>query len=57
MTQTITAMYDTYPEATAAKAKLIALGIPEIGVRILSGSDADTTTGAVTIRTAACGVR
>ncbi|TXN22185.1 DUF2382 domain-containing protein [Methylobacterium sp. WL30] len=47
MTQTITAMYDTYPEATAAKAKLVALGIPEVGVRILSGNEAgtaDTTT-------------
>ncbi|WP_279593014.1 YsnF/AvaK domain-containing protein [Methylobacterium sp. E-025] len=42
MTQTITAMYDTYPEATAAKAKLVALGIPEVGVRILSGSKAGT---------------
>ena len=42
MTQTITAMYDTYPEATAAKAKLVALGIPEVGVRILSGSEAGT---------------
>ena len=42
MTQTITAMYDTYPEATAAKAKLVALGIPEVGVRILSGNQAAT---------------
>ena len=42
MTQTITAMYDTYLEATAAKAKLVALGIPEVGVRILSGSEAAT---------------
>ena len=42
MTQTITAMYDTYLEATAAKAKLVALGIPEVGVRILSGSEAGT---------------
>jgi stress response protein YsnF len=42
MTQTITAMYDTYAEATTAKAKLIALGIPEVGVRILSGSEAGT---------------
>ncbi|MCJ2020439.1 YsnF/AvaK domain-containing protein [Methylobacterium sp. E-065] len=48
MTQTITAMYDTYPEATAAKAKLVAIGIPEVGVRILSGSEAGTTTGAAT---------
>ena len=44
MTQTITAMYDTYAEATAAKAKLVALGIPEVGVRILS----NTATGAGT---------
>ena len=44
MTQTITAMYDTYPEATAAKAKLVALGIPEVGIRILSGSEAGTGT-------------
>ncbi|MCJ2009329.1 YsnF/AvaK domain-containing protein [Methylobacterium sp. J-092] len=44
MTQTITAMYDTYPEATAAKAKLVALGIPEVGVRILSGGEAGTST-------------
>ena len=43
MTQTITAMYETYPEATAAKAKLVALGIPEVGVRILSGNGAGTT--------------
>ncbi|MCJ2101810.1 YsnF/AvaK domain-containing protein [Methylobacterium sp. E-046] len=48
MTQTITAMYDTYPEATAAKAKLVALGIPEVGVRILSGSEVGTTTSAAT---------
>ncbi|MCJ2035558.1 YsnF/AvaK domain-containing protein [Methylobacterium sp. J-068] len=43
MTQTITAMYDTYPEATAAQAKLVALGIPEAGIRILSGSQTGTT--------------
>ncbi|SFM65323.1 YsnF/AvaK domain-containing protein [Methylobacterium pseudosasicola] len=48
MTQTITAMYDTYTDATAAKAKLVAIGIPEVGVRILSGSEAGTTTGAAT---------
>ena len=29
MTQTITAMYDAYTDATAAKAKLVAIGIPE----------------------------
>ncbi|MCJ2097332.1 YsnF/AvaK domain-containing protein [Methylobacterium sp. E-046] len=48
MTQTITAMYDTYTDATAAKAKLVASGIPEVGVRILSGSEAGTTTSAAT---------
>ncbi|MCJ2086981.1 hypothetical protein MKK88_13415 [Methylobacterium sp. E-005] len=48
MTQTITAMYDTYTDATAAKAQLIAIGIPEVGVRILSGSEAGTTTSAAT---------
>ncbi|SDM54834.1 Stress response protein YsnF [Methylobacterium phyllostachyos] len=48
MTQSITAMYDTYTDATAAKAKLVAIGIPEVGVRILSGNETGTTTGAAT---------
>ncbi|MCJ2086342.1 YsnF/AvaK domain-containing protein [Methylobacterium sp. E-005] len=41
-------MYDTYTAATAAKAKLVAIGIPEVGIRILSGSEAGTTTNAAT---------
>ena len=46
MTQTLTAMYDTQAEATAAQSKLLALGIPAASIKILPGSQTGTTTTA-----------
>ena len=44
MSQTITAMYDTYTDATAAQNKLLALGIPAASIKILSGNQSAQTT-------------
>ncbi|MCJ2129749.1 YsnF/AvaK domain-containing protein [Methylobacterium sp. E-045] len=44
MSQTITAMYDTYTDATAAQNKLLALGIPAASIKILSGTQTAQTT-------------
>jgi len=43
MTQTITAMYDSHPEALAAQGKLVALGIPAGSIKLLSGTQAGAT--------------
>ncbi|MCJ2079713.1 YsnF/AvaK domain-containing protein [Methylobacterium sp. J-090] len=43
MTQTITAMYDTHPEALAAQGKLVGLGIPAGAIKLLSGTQAGAT--------------
>jgi len=40
MTQTITAMYDTLPEAVAAQGKLVGLGIPAGAIKLISGTQA-----------------
>jgi len=48
MTQTLTAMYDTQPEAVAAQGKLVALGIPAGAIKLISGARTDqsaTATG------------
>lgn len=44
MSQTITAMYDNYADATAAQSKLLALGIPAASIKILSGTQTASTT-------------
>ena len=44
MSQTITALYDNHADATAAQSKLLALGIPAGSIKILSGTQTQTST-------------